>query len=158
MLLSQVTTAHLRRVFQVNPDAVWLQDDLDDTAYFPTYDRTFIDLRSTQSICRRTSSEAFSSCFDFVNKYFEQYVGECCCRHTHPQFRSVVSGLGKRASPSANASCRVKVVKAIVNWNSKTNKPSFTPSHQAFIEVQESKAMVDYVTDDIRKWGFRMYQ
>ena len=155
MLLSQVTTAHLRRVFQVDPDAVWLQDDLDDTAYFPTDDGTFIGLRSMQSLYVegppvRPSAHASTSSTNTLSSTSASAVAE----HTHPQFRSVVSGLGKRASPSANASCRVKVVKADVNWNFKTNKPSFTPSHQAFIEVQESTATVDYITDEIRKkWG-----
>ena len=153
MLLSQVTTAHLRRVFQVDPDAVWLQDDLDDTAYFPTDDGTFIGLGSTQCLYvegppMRPSAHASTSSTNTLSSTSASAVAE----HTHPQFRSVVSGLGKRASPSA-ASCRVKVVKADVNWNSKTNKPSFTPSHQAYIEVQESTATVDYTTDEIRKWG-----
>lgn len=48
MLISQVTTVNLRRVFQVDPATVWLQDDVDDTAYFPSEEGTFSNLRSSQ--------------------------------------------------------------------------------------------------------------
>ena len=44
MLISQVTTVNLRRVFQVDPATVWLQDDVDDTAYFPSEEGTFSNL------------------------------------------------------------------------------------------------------------------
>lgn len=48
MLISQVTTVNLRRVFQVDPATVWLQDDVDDTAYFPSEEDTFSNLQSSQ--------------------------------------------------------------------------------------------------------------
>lgn len=140
-----LTTAHLRRFFSsiqmlYGCRTTWMTQHTSHQN-----DGTFIGLRLMQSLYVegppvRPSAHALSSTF-----------ASAVAEHTHPQFRSVVSGLGKRASSSANTSCRVKVVKADVNWNSKMNKPSFTPSHQAFIEVQESTATVDYITDEIKK-------
>lgn len=41
---------HLKRVFQVDPKAAWLKDEIDDTAYFPTDDGYFNVIEPSQSL------------------------------------------------------------------------------------------------------------
>lgn len=148
MLISQVSATNLRRVFHVDPATVWLQDDIDDTAFFPTEEGMFTGLRCSQalyvegpparppqaSVPTGSGSSTLSS------------------TQAPPQFRSVVPA-ARKGSP-INGNCRVKIIKAEMHWNTKTNKPSFIPSHQSYVEVQESTATVEYIRDDIRrKWG-----
>ena len=42
---SQVTIENLRRVFQVEPEDAWLQDNLNGRAYFPNEEGLFEGLR-----------------------------------------------------------------------------------------------------------------
>lgn len=163
LLLTQVTTTYLRRVFQVDPEAVWLRDEISNRAYFPTNEGNFVGLRSTQTLIVEGPPVPRSTPPADTNSSTNTLTSTPCTSGTaggphsaspaHPQFKSVVPGLGKRSS-SSSMTCRVKIVKATVHWTTKTNKPSFNPSHQAYIEVQESTATVEYITEEIRKkWG-----
>lgn len=151
MLISQVTTVNLRRVFQVDPATVWLQDDVDDTAYFPSEEGTFSNLQSSQGFYVEGPAISRSSGIPGCSSV--------SLTSTPPpplppsQFKSVVP-VAKRSSPMNGNFVRVKVIKADMQWNGKTNKPVFTPSHQTYVEVQESTANVDYIKNNIRRqWG-----
>uniref|UniRef100_A0A1X7TJK2 Uncharacterized protein n=1 Tax=Amphimedon queenslandica TaxID=400682 RepID=A0A1X7TJK2_AMPQE len=48
--VSQVNTENLRRVFQVDPEEAWLQDDFDGSAYFPNDEGSFEGLRQFQTL------------------------------------------------------------------------------------------------------------
>ena len=128
MLLSQVTITYLQRFFQVDPDAVWLQDEFDDTAFFPNDDGSFTDLRSAVSLFvegppARSSSGISSGAAGRIVTLSSTPDGQSAASTSsaaHPSFRSVVPGLGRRVASTSgsNTCCRVKVVKAEMEWTS----------------------------------------
>ena len=125
MLIPQVTVSNLRRVFHVDPQEVWLKDDMDGSAFFPEGESgSFNGLLPWQSLTVEGPPSG-------------------------PQFRSVI---GKKTSQTASPGAKVKVVKAAIEWGE--NKPIFQKLQQIFVEVDESTATVEHVKQQIQKrWG-----
>ena len=154
MLIPQVTVSNLQKVFLVDPQEVWLKDNMDGSAFFPEGESgSFNGLIPWQCYCIEgppsggTSAAMASPASSRVITLssLSASSGSSSTSST-PQFRSVI---GKKTSQTASPGAKLKAVKAAIEWGE--NKPIFHKLQQMFVEVDESTATVEHVKQQIQK-------
>ena len=148
---SQVTIENLRRVFQVEPEDAWLQDDLNGRAYFPNEEGLFEGLdRNYQALVVQGTSlpGIFSRMQSQIPASSPGSAGVPSSLPSPPTFRSVLS----TSSGTRKASYCLKIVKATLSWQG--NKAIFKHIVAGFIEIDENTAKVDYILKEVKRmWG-----
>ena len=157
MLIPQVTVSNLQRVFHVDPQEVWLKDNMNGQPSFPRGESgSFNGLIPWQSFTvegppsggtsAAMASPASSRAITLSG--LSASSGNTSTSST-PQFRSVI---GKKTSQTSSTRAKLRVVKAAIEWGE--NKPIFHKLQQIFVEVDESTATVEHVKQQIQKrWG-----
>jgi hypothetical protein len=162
--INQINVENLRRLFQVDPNDVWLRDDLDlEAAYLPGDDGSFnfpddvnITSLTTLMVEGRSSTETTVTPRSAMHTMQRSLVvpstpvstsGGVQSGSSVPLFRSVTS---KRSTTSSYI---VKIIKANMTKNHK-GKPDFEPLSQTFISLVEATANLDYILTTMqRRWG-----
>ena len=147
---SQVTIENLRRVYQVEPEDAWLQDDLNGRAYFPNEKGLFdgLDRNYQALVVQGTSLPGIFSRIQSQMSVLASSPGSArvpSSLPSTPAFRSVLS----TSSGTRKASHRLKIVKATLSWQG--NKAIFKHIVAGFIEIDEKTAKVDYILKEVKR-------
>ena len=143
--IPQVTAANCRRIFHVPEAEIWLKDDIDGSAFFPSEDGTFEGLVAYQTLLVQgeqiqSSHVASRTLNSTPTRPLDSETA------SGSAFRSVT-----RSSPSP-VTYNLKVIKATMKKRSK--KVTFDPIHQMYLEIKESTANVHYISLAVtKKWG-----
>ena len=133
-----MNTENLRRVFQVEPEEAWLQDDFDGRAYFPNEEGSFEGLHQFQTlVVHGGATTALAPRYQQqspISSLGSLIPSSPTSLPSAPQFRSIVSSAKK-------STYRLKIVKATLTWQA--NKAVFKHVAAGFIEIDESTARVD---------------
>ena len=146
--LEQITVENLRRMFQVNPQEVWLRDSIEDTAFFPEPDGTF-NLPSADSGFAVEGPPQPTTTLPRLSRYNSPGLSPMSLSSSQsanpPSFHSVVS-----ASKRQSAGCKltVKVMKA--KMTKSRSKPLFDTSSAMHVEVTEETANINHIVQSVK--------
>ena len=158
ILVTQVTTENLRRVFNVSLSEVWLQDELDGTVFFPE-DGSFVLMNissisvliiegpSFQATPRSSSYPSRSSGVTISSLPSSSNILPPASILPPPTFCSVTA-------PRRSLSFTLKVIKVrIIRKNGRHKLDIESDAKQTFIELVKSTANLEYILPIYRDVG-----